>query len=64
MATDNSNPPISIKGLDVSDFFKDPSGAIEHLISGGVMSFDKWAFWDVILLFILACLKTIFGFDY
>ena len=33
----NANPPIDIKNLDVSDFFKDPNGEIGHLIGGGVI---------------------------
>ena len=31
---DYSNTPIDIKGLDVSNFFEDPNGKIEHLIGG------------------------------
>ena len=41
MATNNSNHSISIKGLDVSDFFENSSGDIGHLISGGVINSDK-----------------------
>ena len=37
LVTDDSNPPISIEGLDVSNFFEDPNGKIDHLISGGVI---------------------------
>ena len=41
LVKDDSNPPISIKGLDVSDFFEDPNGKIDHLISGGVIDPDN-----------------------
>ena len=33
----NEIHPIDIKNLNVSDFFKDPNGEIEHLISGRVI---------------------------
>ena len=36
MIIDNFNHPISVKDLDVSDFFEYPSGDIRHLIGGGV----------------------------
>ena len=33
----NATPPIDIKNLDVSDFFKDPNDEIGHLIGGGII---------------------------
>ena len=41
LITDDPNTPIDIKGLDVSDFFEDPDGKIDHLIGGGVLGPDN-----------------------
>ena len=36
----NATPPIDIKNLDVSNFFEDPNGETENLISGGVIGLE------------------------
>ena len=43
----NSNAPINIKGLKISNFFKDPKRKIGYIGGGGVISHNNQGYYFI-----------------